>query len=179
MPIELNIMMRTLLSERVKVLAYIRSIVRQRDLAEDIFQEVCVLALEKREEIENEGHLLGWLRHASRLRTMNVVRREQGGPGVRMPLNDAVLDLLEITWRKHDAIGGGELSEALRTCLETLPERSRQLLRERYTEGRAVKEMAERQNRPVGSLRVTLSRIHRALSDCVYRRVVLEGRHGL
>lgn len=47
-------MVRTLLVEQPKVLAYIQSMVRQPDLADDIFQDVCALAMEKRSQIVDD-----------------------------------------------------------------------------------------------------------------------------
>ncbi len=60
---EENAIVRTLVAQRVKVLGYIQSLVRRRHMAEDIFQDVCVLAVEKRHTIQNEAHLLNLVTH--------------------------------------------------------------------------------------------------------------------
>jgi len=66
MAIDHDTLLRTLLAERAKVLAYIRTLVRRRETAEDVFQDVCVLALEKRDQIVDPNHLTAWLRTGSR-----------------------------------------------------------------------------------------------------------------
>ena len=53
-----NAVIRGLIRERAKLLAYVWAIVRNHHMAEDIFQDVTVLAMERAGEIKDEGHLL-------------------------------------------------------------------------------------------------------------------------
>ena len=57
--------LRALLANRTTLLGYIWSMVRDRHVVEDIFQEVSVLALEKREEFGDERALPTWLRRTA------------------------------------------------------------------------------------------------------------------
>ncbi|MGC8552714.1 MAG: sigma factor [Phycisphaerae bacterium] len=68
-------LLRTLMAERVKILAYVNAIARHPDLAEDIFQDICVLALGKCDTIKDEPHLLLWLRKTARFETLNRLRK--------------------------------------------------------------------------------------------------------
>ena len=61
-----DIIVRFLVSHRSHLVAFIRGIVRDRDLAEDVYQEVCVSVVLKRDEIEDTGHLPNWSRQAAR-----------------------------------------------------------------------------------------------------------------
>ena len=161
-------LLRALLSERIKLLAYIRAIVRRRDLAEDVLQDVCVLALQKQSEIHDERHLAGWLRTTARLRAMSILRRQR----VRhQTLNESVLDLIDLTWGELEQGPAPALRDALHECVGRLSRSARQLLTARYTEGRGVAEIAEQLKRPVASVYVTFSRIHNALADCVYSKL--------
>lgn len=173
MPIDQDTMLRTLLSDRARVLAYIRSIVRRHELAEDIFQDVCVLALEKRDTIVDEQHLAAWLRTAARLRAMNVLRKKQTH---QRTLDESVLDRIEQQWKRHDD-SGSDLAEMLGGCLNRLSAKARQLIQARYGDGLTVAQIADRDARPVSSLYVALSRVHAALADCVFR--VNAGRKAL
>lgn len=165
--------LRHVLSERQKLLAYIRSIVRRRDLAEDLFQDVCVLALQKRHEIADVTHLAGWLRVSARQLAMNAIRKH----GHREQLlGDRIHELMETRWQRLDGVEGSALGEALEHCLGRLGGPARDLLRARYAEGVSSGQLAKRLGRPVGSLYTTLSRIHKALAQCVIERVALAGR---
>ena len=55
MPVNEDTVVRTLLSHRLGLLAYIEAIVRDTHLAEDVFQDVSSLAFQKREQIDDAG----------------------------------------------------------------------------------------------------------------------------
>ena len=165
-------LIRCVLAERVKVLAYIRSIVRRHDLAEDVFQDLCVLVIQKRHEIVDERHLAGWLRTSARQLAMNAARKRANQS---LLLGDAVHDLMEPHWRRLDAGPSSAAAEALEVCVEALSPKARQLVNNRYVEGLKFEEIARRLGRPVSSLYVTVSRIHKKLAECVLRRLSLTG----
>ncbi|MDB5297675.1 MAG: hypothetical protein JWO31_3658 [Phycisphaerales bacterium] len=171
MPIHQDQLIRLLISERARVLAYIRSIVRREDLAEDVFQEVSIRAVNKQAEIEDEVHFQKWVRVAARFEALNAVRKVR----VRdLVLEYRVLDELEQEWDRHDGDAAGNdarRADALADCLASLSPAARDIVRQRYEGGRSVTDVAKRLRRPVDSLYVTISRIHRALADCVTRRL--------
>ena len=85
-----EIVVRFLISHRSHLLAFIRGIVRDRDLAEDVYQEVCVTVVLKRDEIEDVGHLRNWCRQAARFRAIDALRNRNAAAYV---MDQAVLDL--------------------------------------------------------------------------------------
>jgi len=163
-----------LVSERLKLLGYIQSIVRRADVAEDVFQDVCVLAVQKRSGIQNEAHLLNWLRTAARLRSINVLRKRQER---NVSLDDGVIDLLEDEWGKHDRDDGAWMIEAIRHCLSELKPAARDLVDKRYVEGLKYPEISKMLKRPITSLYVTFGRIHAALADCMSKQLTEGGGH--
>jgi RNA polymerase sigma-70 factor (ECF subfamily) len=56
---------------------------------------------------------------------------------------------------------------AFEDCLNDLPPRQRELLGTRYAPGSSVQEMAEHRGQSAGALSVTLSRIRKALANCI------------
>ncbi len=165
-------LVRLLVSERVKVLAFIRSMVRRYELAEDVFQDICVLAIEKRDSIRDEGHFLNWLRTAARLRALNVLRQQ----GQRhLSLDDDLMEALEVEWEGHDQDDSELMAAAMRRCVDRLPPNARGLIHRRYTEKAKYADLAKELNRPVVSLYTTFSRIYAVLADCVSRQIALKG----
>lgn len=169
-------LLKQVLGERVKLLAYIRSIVRRRDLAEDIFQDLCVLVLQKRSEAAAVAALFPWLRIVARNLAMNAVRKHANR---NVSLGDKVHALLDLDWRETDGASGPLLADALDVCLERLGTPARAILRARYTEGESVEQVAQRLGRPPGSLRTTISRIHRTLAECILQRAGIAGLPGV
>jgi RNA polymerase sigma factor (sigma-70 family) len=161
-------LIRLLMAERGKVLAYIRSIVRREDMAEDVFQDVSILALNKRSEIRDEHHFLRWIRAAAKLTALNAVRKAR----VReLTLDDQVLDVLDQSWARADDDSEAAVAAALEECMKGLSPAAQNIIRERFEAGRSVIEVAKVTGRQVDSLYVAISRIYRSLSDCISRRI--------
>jgi RNA polymerase sigma-70 factor (ECF subfamily) len=168
-------LVRLLIAERGKVLAYIRSIVRGEHMAEDVFQDVSMLAIRKQQEINDEAHFLKWMRTAARLEALNAIRKAR----VReLSLDDQVLQDLEAQWARYDDDSDSRASAALAECITRLSPAAQRIIRERYESGRSVTDLARLMGRQVNSLYVAISRIYRTLSDCVARRMkAVEARH--
>ncbi len=97
-----------------KLIAYVWSIVRSYHVAEDVFQEVSMLALEKRAEIHGPEKVLPWLRAIARLPGALARRRRLRRAGVAM--DERLLDLLEQAWQTQDAAPASDLMDALERC---------------------------------------------------------------
>ena len=160
-------LMILLLRERVKLLAYIRAIVRDEHLAEDVYQDVAILAIRKRDKIRDPRHFLAWMRLASRQRALQVLRQR----GHQVLLDESLLDRLDEQWGEHDQHSSTDLTEALRHCLERLSSRARNLVRLRYAEGISGARLAAGLDRSLNTVYVSLSRIHRLLGDCIRQRL--------
>lgn len=175
MALDQNTTVRIVMRERVKVFAYIWSIVRDEHLAEDVFQEVAMLVLEKREELRDPEALPVWMRRTARHRAMQALRRQARRP---RPLDEAVLDRLEATWDRYDHDQASDRVEALRECLAKLTPRAQQVMKLRYADGLSGQELARSTGRKLESVYMALSRIHNRLADCVRRRLA-EGMEGV
>ena len=167
-----DIVVRFLVSHRALLLAFIRGIVRDCDAADDVYQEVCVSAVLKRSEIEDEDHLRNWCRQAARFKAIDALRKSSSHAFV---MEQAVLDLVEADWaeRKNDVVESHR--GALRTCLEQLSPYVQELIRLRYSEGLSGTRLAEALNRQVNTVSVALSRAHNALEECIRTRLAEGG----
>jgi RNA polymerase sigma-70 factor (ECF subfamily) len=168
-----ELLLRRVLGERLKLLPYLRSIVRRRDMAEDIFQDLCVLALQKRAELVKISHLESWLRVSARQLAMNAMRKSANQ---NLQLGDRVLDLMDRHWDALAATSASAMPEMLEQCVQRLAPSARNIINARYVEGLACGEVAARLGRSVESLYVALSRIHKKLAECIQRNIALAGR---
>jgi RNA polymerase sigma-70 factor, ECF subfamily len=156
-----------LVADRTKLLAYIWSIVRDFHAAEDIFQEVVVVAMSHADEVKDNDHLLLWARRAARLRGIDWLRRQKRQP---LLLDAGVLDLLEGEWGRMDAQEPQLWLDALRVCVAKLTEYARQLITLRYVQGLSGIEIGRQLGRPTKTIYVALSRTYRQLEDCIQRQ---------
>jgi RNA polymerase sigma-70 factor (ECF subfamily) len=161
-------LLRLILRERDGLYAYVWSMLRDDDLAEDVFQDICALAMQKSETIGGSEHLAGWFRIAARNRCREVNRSRRRRP---LPLDEHLLDALDVHWSHRDLEEGIGRSEALRKCLQKLNTRGLELLKMRYVSGLKSSEIARRLNRNVQSVYVNLTRLHTSLRECVRRHL--------
>jgi RNA polymerase sigma factor (sigma-70 family) len=160
-------MIRTLLAEQVRMLGYIQSIVRRPDMADDIFQDVCALAVQKRGQIRDETHLRNWLRTTARFEAMTVLRKRRAD---HLSLDPAILDVLDLGWRDADLPASSAYSDRLRHCLKQLSRAHQSLVSKRFFENWDYGRLAAELDRTVDSLYVTFSRIYATLGKCIAER---------
>jgi DNA-directed RNA polymerase specialized sigma24 family protein len=92
---------RGLIRDRAKLLGCIWAIVRDYHLADDVFQEVMVLAIERSHDISGDDHLLLWARKVARLKSCELLRKNTLRTRT---LADDVLETLEVEWKWADAL---------------------------------------------------------------------------
>jgi len=160
-------LIRTLLTQRARISAGVWLVVRDVHLAEDVFQEVMVKALAAEVAFTNESHLLSWCRVTARNVALNLMRKR--GREVTT-LSGDIMEMLE---EELQGEGGAVAArvEALQACVEALPADSRALVDARYFEGRSCAEVAAAFKMGLDATYQRLSRLHRALRECVEGRL--------
>jgi len=171
MGIEGEQLVRELARLRPNLMAYIVSIVGDDHLGEDLLQDVFVQAYEKRDTIRDASHLAGWLRVAARHLALNAVRDRRNKP----TLDPSVIDVMDRHWSQFDDVEHSDAVGALRRCVHELSSYAQELVRLRYAEGLSGQRLADRLGRKVTTIYVALTRAHKALAECVRRRLN-EGR---
>lgn len=159
-----------LLSEtRVQLKAFIWSVLRHRELCEDVMQEV-VLVLWKTFDRYDSSRPFGlWARGVAARVIMAADRRARR----QVPLSpEAMVALLDA----HERVTADLPSDhrALRACLDKLPERARRLVRMRYEEQLSFPQIAQKVGGTMDAVRMALTRVHTNLMRCL-RRKQLEG----
>ncbi len=172
MSLDHDSVLRLLLGHRAMLVGYILSIVRDRHLAEDVFQNVSLLVVRKREALRAAADFPAWARTIARFEALNAARKRDHAPQV---LDAALLDALEEPWRAGDAAAPSATLDALRACLERLTPHARRVVELRYRENLSGRTLAEKLARPLNTIYVALARAHRALAGCVRMRLSQEG----
>lgn len=142
---------------------YIRRRVRNRQDAEDLFQEVAVRIERHRQAVPPAGSRVRWaLRIAHNLITdhyrSSVLRQH------------APLDEVESGWRDEVMTSTRQLSRCVRTMVERLPQPYRDALVWADLEGMSQQTVADRMNLSLSGAKTRVQRarqqLHRLLLDC-------------
>ena len=158
---------RALIRDRAKLLGFVWAIVRNHHLADDVLQEVAVLAMERAAEIRDDEHLLLWSRKAARNKALEALRNRTHR---MISLDEDVLESLETDWTHVDPLATNDEVDYLRACVERLTPRAQEMVQLRYTQGLTGIQVAEIIKVKVHSVYVSLTRIHQALEACIRRQ---------
>ncbi|QNN20897.1 sigma-70 family RNA polymerase sigma factor [Planctomycetales bacterium ZRK34] len=175
MTIDRDAAIRRLAGHHSDLVSFIVIQCRDFHLAEDIYQDVLVEAVQYEGTFESEQHLMRWARKIARNRVIDASRK---GNQRRTTIDTSVLDLIEAEWDNTPAPAEGELVEMLRACLSELADPVRKLIELRYRENLSGQELAQRLDRPRASVYTTVCRAHRALAECIRRRMAKPAGQG-
>lgn len=151
--------------------AFIGAAVRDPVTREDVFQEVAMILWKKFETYDPTRPFGAWARGVASRKILEDRRLRGKLPESCTP---EALDLLSAGFSADEAESPWQDREAaLNQCLETLPERSARIVRNRYHHDQPIETMAAEAGLSVDALYQTLSRLRRQLRDCVQRRLGL------
>jgi RNA polymerase sigma-70 factor (ECF subfamily) len=167
-------LIRTLVSDRAKLLAYVWSIVRDDHVAEDLYQDVIVVAMGQIETFNDPLHVLKWSRVTLRNKALEHLRNKRSAAAF---LSNDLLDVLDNHWTQHDLAAASDMTDALRHCLASLTGNARELVDMRYGQGMRGTDIAASTGKTPHSIYVALSRAYKSLGDCINMRMTKETRH--
>jgi RNA polymerase sigma-70 factor, ECF subfamily len=167
-------LMAQFLGNRHSLFAFIYGLVRHPHDAEDIFQEVWLRfsqALNAGEDIIDPAK---WCRGTARNLILHYWRDRRSD---RVIADDELLDLVDLAFAEQQSNQDYWLArqQALHECIESLPERSKYLLRLKYERGFTTQAVAEDLMQSVAAVLMALSRVRQALRDCAHKKLKLEG----
>lgn len=135
--------------------------------AEDLAQEVVLMALRKERETDEEILDRGrWLRGIARVLLANQFKKKARYEEV---LQTRMADLFEQSWQ-HTGHSHARL-ESLRRCLEQLKPVHRKIVLEVCDAGSPSPQVANRLGLKAGALRTRLHRLRVHLKDCILRKL--------
>jgi len=164
---------RLTMARRLEVMALATAILRDAGLAEEVFQEVLLVVVRRAADLPGDDGFAPWVREIARRQALHAARLRQRAPPCLDPAT--IADLMPVLaeaaedWRQ-------DRHEALRTCLAGLGKRARALVEARYREDLTGDDLAQRLGLTLSSAYSLLSRAHRALEDCIRRRLIREVR---
>ena len=148
--------------------AYVYSLVTSTADADDILQECKVTMWRKFDQFAAGTNFRAWARTIALHQILNYRRSEQRRPYSALDREFIEAVAAEID-RRSDQLD--QQADVLRICLRKLPDAHRAIVVARYYEEREVEEIAATSGRSAEAVYRLLSRIRKALSECVSRQI--------
>jgi RNA polymerase sigma factor (sigma-70 family) len=156
------------------LLAYVRSLVADRKLAEDVAQQTFLIAYRKIDSLKDPAAFPAWLRGIARREVLAAWRRR----GREELVDPAVLEQMDEAYRafeeRRPAETWAERMRLVMECYERLPEAMRAVCRLHYFEDRKAREIAEALAVNLNAILKRLERARAAIRECVQRRLAEE-----
>ena len=158
---------RLVLKHRHEVLAYLYSALPDYHAVEDLFQEVCLVVVQKAGDFQDGSNFAAWARTIARNKLREQLRKRSG-----VLLDDAFFDSLDRAFEEARAVWDPDpRKEALRLCLSELQEGAKQIVSLRYDEGLDPSAIAGRLGKSRIAVNSLLQRVREILKECVERRL--------
>ena len=149
--------------------AFIASVVRDRHAREDILQDVALVLWQKFEQYDPNRSFGAWARGIAANKIFQSFAKSRKTP---LPLSPEAVQAIVSACEDIPA-DPSDQQEALRRCLDKLPDKSRNLVRMRYEESLKLKDIAERVAGTLDAVHKALSRIRDGLRGCMDRELGL------
>jgi RNA polymerase sigma-70 factor (ECF subfamily) len=156
---------RQFLKYQQLLLAYIRTLVVDHHLAEDILQETAVTLIRRAKEFGAVRNFWALAREIARRQALVMLEKQAKAP---RSLPEDVLDAIDAGFDSLEREGAWD-QDVLLGCLNRLPQLWQQIIQQRYWVRHSVKQIAENIGSTANTVSVTLCRARLRLADCVSR----------
>jgi RNA polymerase sigma-70 factor (ECF subfamily) len=154
-------------STSAKLMGVCLRILKDRDEAEDVLQEVYISVWRRAGSFDpDKASPIAWLATIARNRSIDRLRaRRPRGESAPLEQADDVAD--EVTPDGFAAAAARDEGERLQHCLETLDARAQQMIRTAFFEGLSYPELAAQAGAPLGSIKSWVRRGLLRLRECL------------
>jgi len=155
-----------------QIYAYISTILTNPPDAEEVLQETSIILWSKFDTFRRGESFVKWACGIAHLQILRFFRQQKRR---MLPLDEPTIErlLAERTKLEDDLT---QRRAALAQCVGRLSPQDRRVLETCYAPGTKFKDAARDLGRPVGALYHTLSRIRRALYECINRHLAADSR---
>jgi len=138
--------------------------------AEEILASTNLVIWSKSDQFQEGTSFFAW---ACQIARYEVLQHRQRFRRDKLKFSDEFVDT--VAEESISQLDDSDLRrQALDQCLQKLPSRDRELIRERYRPGTTGKEVASSLGRPQNAVYQSLGRIRRVLLECIQRRLAEE-----
>ncbi|MBA3483240.1 MAG: sigma-70 family RNA polymerase sigma factor [Pirellulales bacterium] len=158
---------RLLTTVQPRLFRYVATLLGDVHDASNVLQEANVVLWTKATEFRAGSDFFAWAREIAYLKALSFIRDQNR--------DSLIVDhaLVEQVFEVDDATEDDDRRVALRHCLSELDDRQVQLLRFRYVDDASMEQIAGKQGRTAGAVKMALKRVRAALLGCIRRRMSL------
>ena len=159
--------MRHFLSHEGDIRAFIGSLVLDRHVRDDVFQEAALTLWQQFDAYDPARSFGAWARGIAAKKILQRRDQDRRFPLAFSPQTiQAVLDAFNRTESE-----ASRKADALHECIKLLPDHAREMLTLRYQQNMKPPEIAERSGRTLDAIYQVLSRLRAKLEECIRQHI--------
>lgn len=166
-------LIKLLLERRRLVFGYIYALTRDVDAAEEIFQELSLSVLEESARGSVVDRFFPWACSVARNRVSDYYRKRGKAEPAASVLAETVAAVFEENGESRE--DAARRIRGLLDCVDALPARQRQIIELYYRDQNSVSDVADAVGWKSPAVKVALSKIRRALLECLRGKNLVEG----
>jgi RNA polymerase sigma-70 factor, ECF subfamily len=170
-PEKIELLEQLVAAYQARLRSYVYSRTGSTDAADDIVQEVFLVAFKHLEQYDTNRPAWPWLMGFARIALFEYWRARERDTNAQKLQALAALKLLERDEKAEPEPEWQARIERLRLCQDKLPQKSKELVGLIYKDRLTCEQVAERWETGAGAVRVALHRIRKALKVCVESRM--------
>ena len=159
-----------------RVFSYIMQMVKDYDLANDIFQEVFIKVITnlKKENYNHENKLLSWILRITHNQVIDHFRKDAkmpiAGRSPKLSEDFNIFDVLDLEEESiEDVMVNSQIMDDVRVLVEELPEDQKEVVRMRYFMQMSFKDIADKSgvsiNTSLGRMRYALINLRKLIAE--------------
>ena len=147
-----------------KIYGYILAALPNQAIAEDIMQETIVVMWRKFSKYKSGTKFSTWGIVIARFLILEYLKKKRQSIIQFSP--EAIENIKEVY---EDSDNSGDRVEALRKCIEKMPEAEKKIIKLRYMSGDnpTIKQVAQKMGKPIQGMYKHMSKLHYILQECV------------
>ena len=161
------------LANRQQLMSFIYGLVRNPQISEDIFQETWLKLANSTQQGTVIERPVQWCRKVAKNLVLQHWRQQAHSKIVVDSSLLEFLDYVELAFDENPADRLTERQQALNSCVEALPEKSKRLLALKYEEGFSLEKIAQAVEQSSAAVIKALLRLRQALAGCVEKKLKL------
>ncbi len=154
------------------ILSFVRSMVYRFEDAEDIVQQVAIVAAKRFDDFDHSRPFVPWALGIARNLVLRY-NRDKNIHNVILVDNQLMEQITEAFTDKPS--GSTEVNVALEHCISNLTDRARNLIQLRYVRDLSPRDIADRLGTSANVVSVTLNRVRTTLKNCISKRLASPG----
>ncbi|MEM9280758.1 MAG: sigma-70 family RNA polymerase sigma factor [Verrucomicrobiota bacterium] len=145
---------------------------------DDVAQEAFIVAYNRLDDFDRDKDFGAWVRGIARNLVINERRKNARRKRILSDnLTDVLVSTSSVAEEEEKELGDSGVArlKALKECLSSLPEKSREMMRSRYEDELSAQEIAEAFGMKPPAVRKALERVRTSLRNCMEDRISLAG----